>query len=178
MTEDLLQELLDDPDRDTLCGAAPVVSYDPQQDEADFLEGIHERAVRKTRLIRRGSDHGHFALIDDDVPLPKKEVAIKRWRSARPTVLRGEFEEVTERAPAGDDLYERLTDASRLAPWVQEARLPEGMSLSGTTEPLDDPERDLAKLSFDDAAASEGRAWMKLTRLSNHPEDDSLRLRI
>jgi len=177
MSEDLLQELLDDPDRDALTGAGPVVSYDPHQDEAAFLEGINARSTRPARLIRRGSDHGHFALIGGDVRAPEED-PLKRWRSARPTVLRGQFGGLDSQARAGDELFERLRDPAELIPWAQEASLPGGMTLHQTEEPLDDPERDLRKVSFDDPGAGEGRAWMKLTQLSNHPDDDSLRLRI
>ena len=178
MPEDLLQELLDDPDRDTFYGAAPVVSYDPHQDEPEFLAGVNDRSQRRARLIRRGSDHGHYAVIHEEAARYDAKFALKRWRSARPIVLRGHFDDYTELAGEGDALYDRLRNPEELLPWARGAALPDGVSVSDLDQPLDDPERDLRKLCFDDPGAAEGLAWMKLTRLSNHPEDDSLRLRV
>ncbi len=181
MTKDLLQELLEDTDRDAFYGAAPVVSYDPHQDGPDFLDGINAGAVKKTRLIRRGIDHGHYALLEER-PAEDEEQArdlfTKRWRSARPVVLPGVFQHLAQPAVAGDELYERLSDPENVRPWIAEADLPGGLVANPEGDPLEEPERDLKKFSFDDPSAHEGSAWLKLTKLSNHPEDDSRRLRI
>ena len=181
MTKDILRELLDDPDRDAFHGAAPVVSYDPHQDEADFLEGINASAVKKTRLIRRGNDHGHFALLgaepaDDEEAV--EALSLKRWRSARPAVLSGAFDHLTHHAEAGTELFDRLCDPESLSPWLSESELPPGINVGSFDVPLDDPARALKKFNFEDPGSHEGRAWGKLTKLSNHPDDDSLRLRI
>lgn len=182
MTKELLQELLEDPDRDTFHGAAPVVSYDPDQDEPGFLEGISNDALNKTRLIRRGNDHGHYAILADqpanDEEEERVDPVLKRWRSARPTVLRDSLKHLTHHADAGIELFERLSDPADLRPWISEAELPEGLTANSQDDPIEDSERDLKKISFDDPRSEEGRAWLKLAKLSNHPDDDSLRLRI
>ena len=58
MAQDPLEELLSDPDRDAIPGAAPVVSYDPDQDEPALLAALDARSHRRMRLIRRGRSHG------------------------------------------------------------------------------------------------------------------------
>ena len=65
MTQNPLEELLSDPDRDAIPGAAPVVSYEPGQDEPALLAALDERSSRRMRLIRRGRSHGHFAVLED-----------------------------------------------------------------------------------------------------------------
>ena len=181
MTKNLLQELIDDPDRDAFHGAAPVVSYDPHQDEPEFLDGINKNAIKKTRLIRRGIDHGHFAVLDPQAPgdeEPPFDLPTKRWRSARPVVLPGIFRHLVQPADAGDALYERLSDPENVGPWISGSDLPGGLAPNPDADPLEEPDRDLKKFSFSDPDAHEGQAWLKLTKLSNHPEDDSMRLRI
>ena len=42
--KDPLEELLHDPDRDAIEGAAPVIAYDPHGDGPEFLAAINERS--------------------------------------------------------------------------------------------------------------------------------------
>lgn len=179
MTKDPLKELLQDPDRDDIAGAAPVIAYDPHQDGPEFLAAIGERASSRARLTRRGRDHGHFAVLDDgDDRRLDVDNALKRWRSARPTVLRGAFEEAIPKASAGVELFQRLSATPDLQAWAAESNLPGGLSPKHAQTIFEDPERDLAKLVLTDPSEDQGFAWMKLARLSTHPEDESLRLRI
>ena len=179
MTKDPLKELLQDSDRDAIAGAAPVIAYDPHQDGPEFLAAIGERATSRARLTRRGRDHGHFAVLDEDgsQPLDVND-ALKRWRSARPTVLRGAFEDAIPEASTGVELFERLSTDPDLSAWLAEYELPGSLSLKHASAVFEDPERDLAKLVLADPSDEQGSAWMKLAKLSTHPEDESLRLRI
>jgi hypothetical protein len=177
MPQDALEELLSDPDRDAIPGAAPVVSYDPHADEPEFLAAIDARSPRRARLTRRGRDHGHFAALADEPPSELPDLT-HRWRSARPAVLRAAFTDHTHHADAGVRLFERLADPSALTDLLAETDLPAGIQPKPQDAPLDDPDRDLRKITFDDPQSGEGTAWLKLSRLSNHPDDGSLRLRI
>jgi len=176
-----LEELLRDPLRDTIPGSRPVVAYDPQGDDPGFLAAIDARSPQRARLTRRGRNHGHVAALDEsDMPdsPPDASVLLKRWRSARPSVLNGAFSYLTEHEEAGVELFQRLSESSDMRPWMDEAELPDELELGSADAPLDDPERDVQKLIFDDPEVAQGAAWLKLARLSNHPDDDSLRLRI
>ena len=177
--KDPLEELLHDPDRDAIEGAAPVIAYDPHGDGPEFLAAINERSTTRVRLMRRGRDHGHYAVLSDDEqrPLDVKN-ALKRWRSARPSVLRAAFTEVTEAAIEGEELYDKFHATPDLHGWAQSAELPGGLQVDHGQASLSDPERDLSKISFTDPGEERGKAWMKLGMLSTHPEDHSLRLRI
>ena len=179
MTQDLLQELLDDPDRHNFDGAGQVIAYDPHQDEPAFLDSINADAAKKVRLIRRGIDHGHYALLEaKEGQADALEDLTKSWRSARPFVLRGRFESLIEHSDAGIDLYDRLKDEAALQGWLGGAELPRGTSLADSDTPLDDADRDLSKVYLEDEGSAEGRAGVKLGKLSTHPDDDSLRVRI
>ena len=179
MSKDPLDELLQDPDRDNIPGAAPVIAYDPHQDGPEFLAAITERASKRTRLTRRGRDHGHFVVLnDEEAPLFDADSALKRWRSARPTVLKGSFEEAIPKATAGVELFQSLSEEPDLAAWSAQAELPGGLCPKHSQASFEDPERDLSKLIFTDPSEALGSAWAKLARLSTHPDDESLRLRI
>jgi len=181
MSKDHLDELLTDPDRDVIPGAAPVVSYDPHEDGPEFLAALDARSPRKTRLIRRGQSHGHYAALEAVGPpetVPEPSGLLKRWRSARPAVLRNAFDDLTRHAPAGVELFDRLVEPSGLRSWLGEAELPGDLRAQTEDAILEDQERDVQKIVFDDPCADEGAAWLKLAKLSNHPDDGSLRLRV
>ncbi len=179
MTKDPLEDLLQDPDRDAIAGAAPVIAYDPQQDGPEFLSAISERASTRTRLTRRGRDHGHFAVLcDDEDQALDVDAALKRWRSARPVVLRGAFDEAIPKAAAGVELFQRLSGDPDLLAWSAESELPGGLSPASEHSTHEDPERDISKISFADPEEDQGAAWLKLAKLSSFSEDESLRLRI
>ncbi|MDE0891863.1 MAG: hypothetical protein OSB14_06740 [Planctomycetota bacterium] len=179
MTKDPLQELLEDTDRDAILGAAPVVAYDPQQDGPEFLSAISDAASTRARLTRRGRDHGHIAVLNDEAAERVDiDLALKRWRSARPVVLRGAFAEAIPSAEAGVELYEQMKAAPDLNAWSSAHELPCGLSPVNEGLSYEDPERDLAKMGFSDPEDNLGAAWMKLAKLSTHPEDESLRLRL
>jgi hypothetical protein len=185
MPQDLLQELLDDPDRDTIPSASPVVSYDPDDDEPEFLTSLDAHSPRRARLTRRGHCHGYFAALEPsstERPFPEPDALQKRWRSARPAVLRSAFSDLTHHAAAGLKLFDALQEPDPLRPWLHKAALPAGLTPQAANAPTADPDRDLQKILFDEPGSvsqpASHAAWIKLARLSNHPDDSSLRLRI
>lgn len=70
-------------------------------------------------------------------------------------------------------LFERLGQAGGLAAWLRErnAELPSEVAITNECATLSDAERDLAKIEL-------GPLWLKCARLSAHPEDPSVRLRV
>jgi hypothetical protein len=189
---DLLDELLQAPDRDHCPGAAPVISVSGREDAA-FARALRAAQRERCVLSRRGAWHGEFAVLDPARsaagPAPAPEVFAGRWLAARPIVLPGIARELVraeaeEIAWAGR-LHPELAEKGRLRRLVEER-----LALSGTafeplsiSRPLHDPQRDLERVFVASPPPSpRGRKvqdlWLKSAWLSTHDEDRSLRLRV
>lgn len=184
----LLAEILFDPERDHCPGSRPVVSLTPD-DEAEYKRSVAERSVERAQLRRRGVDHGDWAALTPDGIVPRiqgrkrRVVAWRmRWNAARPLILPALLEQTAARwlpaAGANDALFAKL-DAARRASvetaGVLRDQLGSRVAL-GSELPLADPERDLARIALPGPEGAD--PWLKLGRLSTHPDDRSLRLRI
>ncbi|MHC4377401.1 MAG: hypothetical protein ACYS26_12445, partial [Planctomycetota bacterium] len=184
---ELLGQLLGDPDRTSIPGASQVVSF-RDDDEPEYLAQIEGGAVTRLALERRGHWHGQIAELDpEQVPpakLPRPSHLRQRWREARPFVLR---------RLCADRLREWSTDLHLADRWGADLLEPEGLSrllaarLGGRGarfqpgagfDALADPERDLAKRALDDRESADLSLWAKSGRLSDHPDDASVRVRL
>jgi hypothetical protein len=194
---DLLGQLLADPDRAPLPGASQVVSF-RDDDEPEYLAQLAERSVSRLLLQRRGHWHGQIAELDpESVPatkLPRPSHLRQRWREARPFVLR---------RMCTDRLREWSNDLHLADRWGADLLEPQGLTRFLSTrlggrggrfaagaayDELTDPERDLAKHALldreagaDATAGDASRAlqlWVKCGRLSDHPDDASVRVRL
>lgn len=184
---ELLGQLLEDPDRAPIPGASQVVSF-RDDDEPEYLAQIEGGAVTRLALERRGHWHGQIAELDpEQVPpakLPRPSHLRQRWREARPFVLR---------RLCADRLREWSTDLHLADRWGTDLLEPEGLSrllnarLGGRGarfqpgagfETLADPERDLAKRALDDRESADLSLWAKSGRLSDYPDDASVRVRL
>lgn len=171
----LFRDVLLDPDRERIPEAAPVVSF-REDDEPAFLQQVMRRALARVDLVRRGVWHGSVAALDPRGLLPprprrKRRFVIReqRWRAAQPIFLPGALEGPWRGAREAEALRETLAAPDGLRAWLgprTEVR-PDEVELF-------DPERDQARV----ALAGEGDLWVKTGRLSTHPEDHSLRLRV
>lgn len=186
----LLAELLNAPDRDRCPGARPVVSVAPDDDPA-FIGEINQRCHAAPVLERRGSFHGNWAeLADADAFLPQNPLDhySKRWEAARPIVLHDVVTDDVMEAIETDALHAALTrpgglaaHLKRLAPSLGPEFRVKGDLGTGTDE------RDLERvgITWRPRQGSNWKGipkaddlWLKSQRLSNHEEDDSLRVRV
>jgi hypothetical protein len=167
----LFEEILDAPDRDRCPGARPCISW-KEDDEPEFLAQVKELARARIQLSRRGVDHGGVAVLD--LYEPDVDTIEARWAEARPIVLHGcvapglphaEVELAENlRRPGG-----LLSLAARGAPFFRPLR---------EVEEVDDAERDLSKVLVGCEDEEVDDLWLKVSRLSTHPADESLRLRV
>ncbi len=194
------------PDRDSIPGARPVISWD-EEDEAPYLKAIEEVATRRAKLSRRGHDHGAWAELDLSAsgvdPLRRAtplELARERWQAARPQVLPNwlgaygievNSEDATQPNPAqaeasaGLQLGYALQTPGALADYVKQkaAALPKSLNpkAPGTASNQPEDPRDVERVLFSQAHSTLAQApnlWLKTGRLSDHPQDSSLRLRV
>ncbi len=186
-SSDPLAELLADPERRPIPGAAPLISV-RDDDEDEFNTAVASNGLSLLELERRGAWHGRAAELplelDPRAKLPRPSLLRKRWREARPILLaralrdclpdlRNELHNLTA-------LHERLEGDTALAEHLSKLCGRRGSAFK-VVEPaaaLDDPERDLAKVVLAPNDAPELRVWVKHARLSNHAEDRGARLRI
>jgi hypothetical protein len=191
----VLQALLDDPERTPLEGARPVLRRLDEEDpdvEAEF----QRLAPLEVALERRGHWYGRWvelpAALDQRARLPRVSRQRQRLKEARPLVWAGALSgalprwrnELHASQRLGDLLWPTETGASatELRRWLL-SRLPARGSefelLPGTPS-LHDPERDLARIELRARLLPADRPplWIKLGRLSTHPADRSLRLRV
>jgi hypothetical protein len=169
-----------DPEREHVPGARPVISV-RADDDPEFLREVERRARRRVALRRRGVDHGTVVALDPAGLVGPRQrrrrrevIAEQRWRAAQPILLPGAVA-----APAGlgarvQALQERLLagGSAALAGWLRAA----GVAAVDPGAPRFDPERDLARCVV---APERGRdLWVKAGRLSTHPGDRSLRVRV
>ncbi|MEX1025790.1 MAG: hypothetical protein WD226_12025 [Planctomycetota bacterium] len=184
----LFRDVVLAPDRDADLAPRPIVSLH-EEDEAAYRREVSERETARVTLHRRGVEHGTYAVLDPAGLMGprlrrKRREALERerWFAARPIMLEAQFEQLArETKGLARGLFERLARgefeswlaarASALEPrFVREA-------LETAPAALADPERDLARAGF---STRDGLAdfWIKLARLSTHPDDRSLRLRL
>ena len=185
------RELFDDPDRESIPGALPVVSVH-EDDEPSTLAEIEERAQATLELTRRGHWHGEWAVLEPDDEEEDLDTGrlTARWRDARPIVLPGILDDVVEEL--GDELdraeadHEVLSEAGGLRTWLSaraEALEPH-FRLAGRDLSHADPERDLQRCGLTFVAHPERASsktvrdlWLKTGWLSTHEDDASLRMR-
>jgi len=186
-----LRALLDAPDRDRCPGARPVVSVH-EDDDPEFIGEVNGRCVAAPRLERRGVFHGNWAeLHDEDGFFPRDPLAAlaERWEEARPIVLHDVLDDELLEGVTTDGWYEELRAPGGLERFLQSragALAPE-YRIGGERQPAVFDERDLEGSSIS-WRAPKGRPtrgpdaiddlWAKTQRLSSHPGDASLRLRL
>jgi len=190
----LFEEILLAPDRDHCPGAAPVVSYRPDDDPV-YLAAIERNARARVELRRRGRWHGHLAELDEGVlgrrpEAPRLAVWSQRWHTARPIVWRGLVPpEQRDGAELGARrrLHDELKQEGGLRRFVnaRRAELEPHFRVSGRTGRAHDPERDIERVGLtwvlDPEKAHSPRVkdlWLKSAWLSTHDADESLRMRL
>ncbi len=186
-----LRALLDAPDRDRCPGVRPVVSVDAE-DDPNFISEVNERCVAAPRLIRRGAFHGDWAeLHDQDGFFPRDPLPAlaERWEEARPIILHDVLDDDLLDSVVTDRWLDGLRERGGLAAFLKErtADLAPEYRVQGPRRPAVADERDVegATISW---RAPKGRPtrgpgaiddlWAKTQRLSTHPDDHSLRLRL
>ena len=139
-----------------------------------------------TRLVRRGVDHGDLwsfpaALDPRSRPVPPSR-SRRRFAEARPIARPGLLAERLadwrNELHASARAHGRLLESRSLSP-LRSGRQT-AFELCASDAALSDPERDLARATFRERGGGPAAAelWAKLTRLSTHPEDASLRIRL
>ena len=166
------------PDREREGGGWPVISIGEEEDEG-FRQELERRLVRRVPIVRRGREHGEWAVLRPDglVPprgRPRRQRALftERHTAARPVVFRGILDPRERRELSGRD-GERFFEPYALGPWL-DARLPHGARRAEALAP-EDPERDLERFAIE---FGEHRLWVKSSRLSTFDRDRSVRLRV
>ena len=180
----LFRDIVLSPDRDSIPGARPMVSF-RDDDEASYLTELQRRSRARYRLKRRGVDHGQVAELSPDGLVPtgvrrrrREAQARERWFAARPLLLTLASGELASLAGRSESLYRRLRAPEGLATWLAD-RLGAPFEVDGAQAELFDPERDLERVLVRHSAAQErDELWLKSGRLSTFPEDHSLRLRV
>ncbi len=180
-TSDLFLDILGAEDRDRCPGSRAVLSY-REDDDPDFLREIDRLAHRRVELQRRGAWHGRLAVLGVEQAAGAESLAA-RWEACRPIVLAGAIAGGLEPGSAEERLalatYRRLRRAGGLRAWASEfaGELAPDFRVAAEAPDLEDPERDVGRiaLSWGDEVDD---LWMKASRLSTHPLDESLRLRV
>lgn len=171
-------ELLLDPERDVLGGDRPVVSLRDDEDP-DFAEAAERLATARVELRRRGAWHGAWVELGR-LGAGARPDPLERVRGGLPALLPGALAQLPGRL--ADDLEEALVRAEDLARpgglgrWLAERshRLPAGLRAGGRL-PLEDEERDVERIALSSGDGAD--LWIKVSRLSAHPDDASLRMR-
>ncbi|MEM7305661.1 MAG: hypothetical protein AAF682_03270 [Planctomycetota bacterium] len=176
----LFRDILLDPERERIPEAAPVVSLGEEDDPA-FLSEIRRRQRARIELRRRGEPHGTLAALHPAGLLPprprrkrREVIRSQRWRAAQPVLLPGVAEPPRGLGRRVEALHRRLSDPAGLAPWLAER----GLGPAADPAELFDPERDLDRRLLEGVGGGPAGLWAKTGRLSTHPGDRSLRLRI
>lgn len=181
----LFRDVVLAPDRDRDFATRPVVSVHPE-DEPAYVAEVVARSLDEVSLVRRGVEHGSFAVLDPEGLLGprlrrrRREARVReRWVAARPILLPGVLAGEAKRVKGlARGLHDRLA-RGEFADWLKgrERALGPRFVLEGFVDELADPDRDLALATL---SSRDGLRdfWIKLGRLSTHPEDRSLRLRL
>ncbi len=186
-----LRALLDAPDRDRCPGARPVVSVH-EDDDPDFIAEVNARCVAAPRLERRGVFHGNWAeLHDQDSFFPREPLPAlaQRWEQARPIVLHDVLDDELLDGVSTDRWSEELRSDGGLERFLhaRTAELAPEYRVAGARHPATPDERDLESRAIcwrapkDRPTRGPGAIddlWAKTQRLSTHPGDASLRMRL
>lgn len=184
----LLGEILGAPDREWLPGARPLVSAN-EDDEAEYRAALALRQHARFALRRRGVEHGDAVELEGPVPpLPTTAALRRRWEAAQPILVpnlasRG-LEGYRAELEASLALADELRRPGGLSRWLRSCApaLPAELVVSPRRARPSDPERDLEKVVLAPANARLPGAprplWVKSARLSTHPTDASLRVRV
>ncbi len=185
---DLLDELLQAPDRDHCPGVRPVV-YVSGQEGPGFARALQAAPHERVVLARRGCFHGEYCVLASAGPEPTLARLSGRWLAARPIVLPGIagallHSEREELALAGRLPFE-LAEPGGLRRLVEQrlAGAGLGFELLARSQPFEDPERDLERVFVASPPPTpRGRRiqdlWLKSGWLSTYDEERSLRLRV
>ena len=183
----LFEEILGADDRERIPLARPVISWS-DDDDPEFLAALGRHARERFELRRRGVFHGSAAELEGPIPpAPSEGELRRRWQAAQPILLPaiardglGMYRsELTEHLLLEEDLRR----PGGLGRWLRAHadELPAGLVPSPRRTALSEPERDLEKVVLAPADARKPDAprpmWAKTGRLSNHPNDASLRVR-
>jgi hypothetical protein len=173
----LLEEILEDPDRDRIPGARPVLSYH-ENDEPDFLQAVQREETCRISLSRRGIDHGTLVELRGQQRSLSPGRTRRRWKKGRPILLPGVLSDVVAACALPADDRARVAQPGGLRAWFEEraSSCPPGWSLDEREHVMRDPERDLESLSLR-REGLDTHFWLKTTRLSTYAQDQSLRLR-
>ncbi|MEM9382656.1 MAG: hypothetical protein AAGB93_22070 [Planctomycetota bacterium] len=187
--------LLGAPDRDRCPGARPVVSVDEGDDRA-YIDEAQSVCVAAPRLVRRGAFHGDWVELHDAfafVPRDPLATLAQRFEEARPIVLHDALPDEALDAAAGsgstDAWYEVLREPGGLSDLLEDRARSIGPEFraTGVREPAARDERDVESIGVAWRAPA-GRPtrgpaevddlWAKAQRLSTHPDDASVRVRL
>lgn len=188
-----LSEILGAPDRDRCPGARPVVSV-AEEDDPAFIAEVNTRCSGAPTLNRRGTFHGNWAELGDDLgffpqePLPKLQ---QRWDAAKPIVLHDALSDAVMEIVRSHRRREALSHPGGLEAFLTEKSAslePDFVSLDPVVARSETPakadERDIERCGLRwESRESRGvkpvdDLWVKTQRLSTHPDDESLRLRV
>ena len=186
-----LRALLDAPDRDRCPGARPVVSVHDGDDPA-FIAEVNARCVSAPSLERRGVHHGDWAELHDQhafFPKDPLPALAERWEAARPIVLHDVLDDDLLDGVESDRWLEPLRSDGGLAAFLEAraAELAPEFQVTGERRAAVPDARDVECLGLSwrapagrptRGAARHDDLWAKTQRLSDHPEDGSLRLRL
>ncbi|MBL6722189.1 MAG: hypothetical protein ISQ08_12340 [Planctomycetes bacterium] len=176
--EQWLEELLAEGREARGLGARPIVQSS-EDDPPELLALLERRARARVELRRRGVDHGTWYELEatpgseDTTEDPARERARQRARFAanRPLVLRSAVAP-GEHGREGLALLERVR-----AGLLPDAPLPPGLSPLEPSPLRPDPARDRARW-VTRSQASPLELWAKAALLSDHPDEESWRLRV
>lgn len=195
---DPLWDLLHAPDRDASPGASPIIALATDEDP-QLVAAVEALALRIVALERRGVRHGDWAELPADSAPPATGALRDTWRArfadARPIVLPGLVDSTPWQATLNERaaLHAELSSPGGLQRFVARAEGELGPefhvrhvgAVSHEPHASDAPTpdgRDLerARLSYARAGSTQrfDDLWLKSARLSLHPDDASLRLRL
>jgi len=178
---DLFLDILGAQDRDRCPGARAVLSYSDDDDPA-FLSEIERAAQARIELRRRGAHLGHLAVLGVE-GRAAREVLARRWADCRPIVLPGAVGNGLAPGSAEEQLvlatHRRLARRGGLPDWLNDLRteIEPPFSIAATPRPIEDSERDIDCIGLGWGGEVDD-LWIKSSRLSSHPDDRSIRLRI
>lgn len=176
-----------DPERRPIPGAPPTISGLALEADASWRAACQQHATGRFELHRRGQDHGELHTFDPKsearADLPRRSRTRQLFREARPFVVksaaRSELREWRNELHRLESARGKLMEPGGLERF---ARMALGRDAGGFVPVPDptrhDPERDLERLLFHSQDTPDAELWAKTGRLSTHPEDQSLRLRL
>lgn len=171
----IFHDVLSAPDRVVTPGGAPVLSLHGDEDPAE-IETIRPWIQHTVRLQRRGVDHGDWMVLSPEAAVaredhPPEALLDERWFEARPILMPGFLgnDAAEEAGP-----FQTLSGEKGLREFLTQnmARLGETFA-PGSNMHLHETARDLERIKL----GADHDLWVKLGRLSNHPDDRSLRMR-